>query len=277
MKIQQALPVRRGNPGFPLLASLAICLLAGSLAAVALAGGPGRDATLIERENAKPGATDWQLTRVRLDRPRRVPLPLDRGLLLEAERRGGRVPRHHGLHRPAREVRDRGLPHGVLRRAGGEAHDHPGSVPGKGAADAARRAERPARVPVGGDHAPDGAAGLAQRRVPGEADPPASRRGSRALAELRHLHRPRRPTRRHPLPVLRQHLAGVQPLAHPLLALHPPQGRAGSVGGRELRPPLRARGAVPGRRQRPAHGRLRRVPAVRVPALPTSSNSTATT
>ncbi|MFH1267917.1 MAG: N,N-dimethylformamidase beta subunit family domain-containing protein [Planctomycetota bacterium] len=29
---------------------------------------PGRDPTLIERENAKPGATDWQLTRVRLDK-----------------------------------------------------------------------------------------------------------------------------------------------------------------------------------------------------------------
>ena len=26
-----------------------------------------RDPKLIERENAKPGATDWQLTRVRLD------------------------------------------------------------------------------------------------------------------------------------------------------------------------------------------------------------------
>jgi hypothetical protein len=65
MRIHQVLPVRRGNPGFPLLAALAICLWAGSLAAE----GPERDATLIERENAKEGATDWQLTRVRLDNP----------------------------------------------------------------------------------------------------------------------------------------------------------------------------------------------------------------
>ncbi len=67
MRIHPMSPVRRGKPGFPLLASLATCLLVGSLAAVAIAGGPGRDAKLIERENAKEGATDWQLTRVRLD------------------------------------------------------------------------------------------------------------------------------------------------------------------------------------------------------------------
>ena len=67
MEIHQVLPVRRGHRGFALLASLAVCLWAGGLAAVATAEGPERDATLIERENAREGATDWQLTRVRLD------------------------------------------------------------------------------------------------------------------------------------------------------------------------------------------------------------------
>ena len=86
------------------------------------------------------------------------------------------------------------------------------------------------------------------------------------LAELRRLHRPRRPPGRHPLPVLRQHLAGVQPLAEQLLALHPPEGQPGPLGRRQLRPPLRPRGPVRRRRQRPAHRRLGRVPAVRVPA-----------
>ena len=64
------------------------------------------------------------------------------------------------------------------------------------------------------------------------------------LAELRHLHRPRRPARRRPLSVLGQHLAGVQPLAEQLLRLHPPQGGARPVGRRQLRPPLRPRGPV---------------------------------
>jgi hypothetical protein len=46
------------------LASFACGLAA---AGVARSEDPARDPTLIQRENAKPGATDWQLTRVRLD------------------------------------------------------------------------------------------------------------------------------------------------------------------------------------------------------------------
>ena len=86
------------------------------------------------------------------------------------------------------------------------------------------------------------------------------------LAELRRLHRPRRSPRRHPVPVLRQHLAGLQPLAEQLFALHPSQGQPGPLGRRQLRPALRPRGAARRRRQRPAHRRLGRVPAARVPA-----------
>ena len=65
--------------------------------------------------------------------------------------------------------------------------------------------------------------GLAQRRLPRQAV------GDEApLPELRHLHRPRRPAGRLPLPVQRQHLAGLQRLARQLLALRQrPQGRQG--------------------------------------------------
>ena len=59
MRIFHSVLIRRGHRGFPLLASLAVFLLAGTLAARATAEGLGRDATLIERENAKEGATDW--------------------------------------------------------------------------------------------------------------------------------------------------------------------------------------------------------------------------
>ncbi|MHC4398859.1 MAG: N,N-dimethylformamidase beta subunit family domain-containing protein [Planctomycetota bacterium] len=52
-----------------ILAVLAIGLTPMSRHARAFADDePGRDATLIQRENARPGATDWQLTRVRLDK-----------------------------------------------------------------------------------------------------------------------------------------------------------------------------------------------------------------
>src|SRR3954469_11561485 len=67
--------IRGALPRLPLPASLAAWLLGGLLAAGATAGGPERDATLIARENARPGATDWQLTRVRLDDPDGVRSP----------------------------------------------------------------------------------------------------------------------------------------------------------------------------------------------------------
>ena len=53
---------------FAILAVWVIWLVPATGRAQVVADGvPGRDATLIERENAKPGATDWQLTRIRLD------------------------------------------------------------------------------------------------------------------------------------------------------------------------------------------------------------------
>ena len=47
---------------------LVFCLACFSLMPGARGEEPKRDPTLIQRENAKPGATDWQLTRVRLDK-----------------------------------------------------------------------------------------------------------------------------------------------------------------------------------------------------------------
>jgi hypothetical protein len=52
------------------------------------------------------------------------------------------------------------------------------------------------------------------------------------LAELHHLHRQRRPPCRHPLPMQRQHLAGVQSLAGERVALHRSPRRA--CAGRQL-------------------------------------------
>ncbi len=51
------------------LAAAVVCWLAAAGGTrIASAGEALRDATLVQRENAKPGATDWQLTRVRLDK-----------------------------------------------------------------------------------------------------------------------------------------------------------------------------------------------------------------
>ena len=51
------------------LAATVVCWLAAAGGTqTATAGEALRDPTLVQRENAKPGATDWQLTRVRLDK-----------------------------------------------------------------------------------------------------------------------------------------------------------------------------------------------------------------
>ncbi len=62
-----------------------MALSAGSLALGAepngqrSAKGPRRDSSLIQRENEKPGALDWQLTRIRLDKSEGVRSPLIEG------------------------------------------------------------------------------------------------------------------------------------------------------------------------------------------------------
>ena len=65
MSVSQRWPVCRGRESLVLFA----WAILGQFASAAATEGTPRDATLIQRENAKQGATDWQLTRVRLDDP----------------------------------------------------------------------------------------------------------------------------------------------------------------------------------------------------------------
>ena len=131
---------------------------------------------LIQQENAREGATDWQLTRVRVDKTDGCRSPGDRRLLLQAERGGGREAADHGLHGAGGEVPDRDLPHGLLRRTRGAADDHARPVRGQAAAHAhARRADH-ARVPLGTGRRADDPRRLAQRRLPGPAHHAAGQR-----------------------------------------------------------------------------------------------------
>jgi|GEM_PF-4529415 len=57
----------RKGLGWPLFAALIHCAMIAQPGS-ATAAEAARDPTLIQRENAQPGATDWQLTRVRLDK-----------------------------------------------------------------------------------------------------------------------------------------------------------------------------------------------------------------
>ena len=144
-----------------------------------------------------------------------VPLSLDRGLLLAHQHARRRHRCHHGQHQSAVAVRHRPVPPGLLRRQGRPAPAS-GSAPSRAPSSPTREVgeERPARVPLGAGREGGHPQGLAQRRLPRQAD----RREGR-LAELRHLHRPRRPRLRFPLPVQRHDLVGLQPLAEPVVAL----------------------------------------------------------
>ena len=100
---------------------LGVHLLPFSMGQHVLAGQPEaaveRAANLVVTENRKPGRNRLAVD-PRPRRPGRLPLALDRRLLLEAERQGRRDDRHHGLDATAAAVPDRDLPHGLLRRAG---------------------------------------------------------------------------------------------------------------------------------------------------------------
>ncbi len=100
---------------FPCVETAALLFFCATVAAAS-----DRSSTLIGDENRQPGARDWQLTRVRPDNDG-FRSPVDRRLLLEAKCAGGRVDRHHGLDKPAAEIPDRDLPHGLLRRERGAA------------------------------------------------------------------------------------------------------------------------------------------------------------
>lgn len=67
MAIPNAFHPRPVLPRLSIAATLAVWLLIGLLGSSTRTEAADRDPKLIERENARPGATDWQLTRVRLD------------------------------------------------------------------------------------------------------------------------------------------------------------------------------------------------------------------
>ena len=237
-------------------------------------GGPMPDS--IRQENQKPGATDWQLTRVRPDRDG-FRSPSIEGYCSRQSVSAGETIDIMVSTDPPRPFQIEIFRMGYYGGRGARLMTTLGPFEGKAQAvptpgpknlhECRWDADRPA------DHSPR----LAQRRLPRPAHDPGRSRGRALLAELRRLHRPRRPAGRHPLPVLRQHLAGLQPLAEQLLDLHPPEGQPGPLGRRQLRPALRPRGPVRRRGQRPAHRRLGRVPAASSSRWPTGWSSTATT
>ena len=104
--------------------------------------GAAADAGLIARENARPGATDWQLTRVRLDKADGFRCPWIEGYCSKQSVKARRVDRHHGLDRPAAAVQDRDLPHGLLRRPRRPADDDARAVSRQAAAACRRSARR---------------------------------------------------------------------------------------------------------------------------------------
>ena len=95
-----------------------VCVLtkAPALASGAEPGGPMPDS--IRQENMKPGATDWQLTRVRPDRDGFRSAAIE-GYCSRQSVKAGEIDRHHGLDGPAAPVPDRALPDGLLRRPRG--------------------------------------------------------------------------------------------------------------------------------------------------------------
>ena len=192
----------------------------------------------IATENARAGTTDWLLTQVE---PVAVNVRDDRyqrQRSIEGYVLAHQHPRRrdaHGVrqHQPRRPLPRRRLPHGLVRRQGRATDDSPAAPTGRAAARTRRRRE----AADGGRWRPSFTLGdprdLAERRLPRQADQRADRR-----SELRHLHRPRRPPGRPDVPVLRPHLAGLQPLARVAVALRLEAGTLAHDAGREgqLRP-----------------------------------------
>src|SRR5687768_5073620 len=91
-------------------------------------------------------------------------------------------------------------------------------------------------MPLAGLRDAGDSGGLAERRLCREAD-----RVAWWVAELRDLHRARRPGGGFPVPVLGHDLAGVRPVAEPVLALRRRRRAVvlGAGGGRVVRSALR--------------------------------------
>ena len=205
------------------------CLLASLLTTVPATAqqtlGIAARGSLIVEENKLPGATDWQLTRVR-PTSGAVGLPWIEGIARGRASQAGSRSTSWSRPTPASRSRSRSSAWATTA-GGGPVDDDARPVRGQGAADPEPGEKNLHECRWEPTTRPDHPRRLGQRRLPRPADDAAVIGRRALLAELRRLHRPRRPPGRHPLPVLGQHLAGLQPLARQLLDLHAPQGNQG--------------------------------------------------
>ncbi len=191
------------------------------LVALGLLGlGAQADDNIIQRENRQPGATDWQLTRVRADADG-FRSPWIEGYCSKQSVEAGESIDIMVSTDPPRpftiEIFRMGYYGGRgarLMKTLGPLDGKAQPVPKPGPKNLHECRWEPSTQLTIPDDWPSGVYLGRLTTVP-EGDE------RTLLAELRRLHRPRRPPRRHPLPVLRQHLAGLQPLAEQLFRLHP--------------------------------------------------------
>ena len=225
-----------------------------------------RDSDFIRRENAKPGARDWQLTRVALVSNTSVRAAYIEGYCSKQSVRAGESLDICVSTNPASKFQIEIFRTGYYGGRGARLMTTLGPFEGTTQPDPRNRSQKPARMPVEAGHDADDSGRLAQRRLSGPADVSSRRRDKGPLAKLRHFHRPRRSPRRHPLPMLGQHLERLQPVAQQLFGLYAPQGKPRALGRRQFRSPLWPLCPIHRRRQRSALSRLGRVSLVRVPA-----------
>ncbi len=129
---------------------------------------------IIERENAKEGARDWQLTRVRTQpakggRPGEAyRLALDRGLLFETVRRRGRRRSSFSIstNPPARCLIIEVFRSGCYGGRGARLMTTLGPFAGTTQPDPPVGIPAIAGVPLGSEREADRSAGLAERRLP---------------------------------------------------------------------------------------------------------------
>ena len=227
----------------------------------------GRRFRSASAENLKPGATDWQLTRVRPDRDG-FRISLDRRLLLEAEREGRRDA-STSWSRPTRRGGSGSRSFGWATTAAvglgpdedarpvrrqGPAAPGPGTTRIFMSAGGHRRSV--STIPA------DWPSGVYLGRLTTLVDAPSEPYWQSYVVFIVRDDRP--------ADILFQCSDNTWQAYnrwpnHYSLYTHP-AGKPGALGRRQLRSALRPRGAIRRRRQRPAHVRLGRVPAVRVPA-----------
>ena len=188
---------------------LAMCL-PGAVAVIpeAVAQTDSSRATTIEEENRQPGSTDWQLTRVRAD-AEDIRSPWIEGYCSRQSVAAGETIDIMVSTNPPQSFQIEIFRMGYYGGCGARLMQTLGPLEGTPQPTPAARRKEPARMPMGTAHPADdsrtiGSAACTSadsRRCP--ATEPA------VLAELCGLHRPRPAAGRHPVSVLRQHLAGV--------------------------------------------------------------------